>query len=166
MIMSGCTQPVIGDGDLIVSERALADFTGVETYGVNVEIRTAKSWSFTLSGDRNVLSHVHTEVVNGRLRIDTDAELYPTALSAIITLPVLDHAGNYDGADLRAMEIEADTLTVMASGEGHTELAGQVGVLEISSAGGGVRNAADLSALDVRVLSSGSGSAWLTVTSI
>jgi len=160
----GCAQPLIGDGDFVDEERDLADFDGVETYGVNVEVRAGKAWSFTVSTDENLLSHIHTEVIDGVLRIDTDTEIYPSSLSAVVVTPILTMVGNHDGADLRAVDIDANRLEVMASSEGHTELAGRVGMLVVSSTGSGVRNAADLIAADVEISSTGSGVAWLTAT--
>ncbi len=136
----------------------------METYGVNTAITLDKSWSVTLSGDGNILPHVHTEVVDGVLRIDTDAELYPSTLSVHIVMPTVSLLGCFDGADLSAADIETDQLEVLTSGIGNIELSGTVRALSLSSSSSGVHNASELLTEEVELSAAGPGLTWITVT--
>ena len=149
---------------VVEEERTLMEFDGVETYGVNVELVQGKSWEVAVEGDANLLAHVHTVVEDGILRIDTDAELFPTELTVSVEMPQLHWVGGFDGADIRAVDVDSSSLSVESSGAGHIELIGDVDVLTIRSSGSGVHNAAELTAEEVSVTSTGSGVSWLTVT--
>lgn len=164
VLLSGCAQPLIGDGDLVEVERPLAEVDGVESYGINVELQQGKSWELVVAGDANLLAHVHTVVEDGILRIDTDAAMFPTELTVSVVVPQLRWVGGFDGADIRAVDVDSPSLSVESSGAGHIELIGEVDVLTIFSSGSGVHNAAELTAEEVSVTSTGSGVSWLTVT--
>jgi hypothetical protein len=163
-LLVGCAQPLIGDGVLVEEERPLVEVDGVETYGVNVELVQGKSWELIVAGDANLLPHVHTVVEDGILRVDTDAELFPTELTVSVVVPQLRWVGGFDGADVRAIDVDTPSLDVDSSGAGHIELTGAADVLTIRSSGSGVHNAAELTAAEVSVTSTGSGVSWITAT--
>jgi len=163
VFLFGCAEPLIGDGQLTEEARAVSDFTAVETYGVNARVAMGDTEDVTINTDSNLQAYITTTVVDGVLRIEADAELYPTKLTALIVLPELTAVGNF-GADLWVSGVDIESLDVMASGEGHTELYGQVDTLALVSAGSGVRNASELIAVDVTISLTGAGTAWITAT--
>ncbi|MDG1482337.1 MAG: DUF2807 domain-containing protein [Myxococcota bacterium] len=161
-LLVGCAEPVIGDGLLVEDARALSGFTSVETYGVNVRVALGEADDVVINTDSNVQPYVLTSIEDGVLRIEADGELYPSALTALVVVESLESVGNYDGADMWVSGIDSDTFTVQASGNGNTELLGEVDTLDIISTGAGVRNASELTASMVTINMSGAGTAWIT----
>lgn len=160
----GCTEPLIGSGELVEDRRLLEAFTAVETFGVNARVAVGDAEDVVIHTDHNLLLHVITTVEDGVLRIEADDALFPTQLTALVQVPTLDAVSNHNGADLWVSGLSTEALSVMASGPGSTELIGEVASLTLLSSGMGVRNAGELTAADVSVDISGSGTAWMTAT--
>ena len=160
----GCAQPVIGNGQPIEDVRGFSAFTAVKTYGVNARVALGDEPNLVILTDSNLQAHIHTEVTDGVLRIDVDDGVFPTQLTALIVVTELSEVGNYAGADLWVSGIDGGELSVLASGEGHTELLGTVDTLTLISSGAGVRNASELTAADVTINLTGSGVTWVTAT--
>ena len=163
----GCAQPVIGDGQLIEESRSVSSFSAIDTYGVNARIAVspdAVAGDVVINTDSNLQALISTEVIDGTLRIEASPSIYPTELTALIVLPQLDMVGNYADADLWVTGLDGGALTLSASGNGHSELYGALDTLTINSAGGGVRNASELTAATVEINLSGSSTAWVTAT--
>ena len=162
--LMGCAEPLIGSGQLIEDRRVLEDFTAVETFGVNTRVAMGDAEDVVIHTDHNLQVYVTTTVEDGVLRIEVDDELFPTLLTALVVVPSLTAVSNHSSADLWVSGLDTQALSVMASGSGSTELLGSVESLTLLSSGTGVRNAGGLTAAEVSVEITGSGTAWMTAT--
>lgn len=123
LAVTGCSlidvQDVSGSGRLETAEFALSGFDEVDiSRGYDVRIEPGAEHAVTVTADDNVLEHLEVEVVGDRLRLDVDDGVNLDAtLSALITLPALEHVVLHGG-------VEADLAAMTTAGELELDLTG------------------------------------------
>lgn len=135
MFSSGCTtiingngsERVVGSGKVISEDRPVSSFTqvSVNTSGV-AEISLGETDSLKIEADDNILPYLTTEVVNGKLNINTKPNTSITTNTIIrytITMKSVTMLETNGSADLNVAPVQADTLTLHSSGSGGITLA-------------------------------------------
>ena len=157
---SGCTG-IPGSGVSATQNRAVGDFHAVSASGTSdVNITIGDETSVTVTGDDNLLEMIHTEVVDGKLKIWTEGIYSPRiGLSVDVVVPSVDEIGISGTSDVVATGIEGDALKVSISGTGDLQATGEVNELVVSLSGTGEAMLKSLKAKSVKVRASGTGGA-------
>lgn len=168
---------VKGDGNVVTENRNNdAEFTGVEaSRALDVEIEQSNDRSITVIADKNLQSHIITQVEHGVLKISADADIKNAESKKIIVkMPVIDALQSSSAATItskRAIRshslslgsssagfidvlFEGETLSAETSSGGHIYLSGKTLRLETTSSSGSVIEADKLLANDVTSTSS------------
>lgn len=189
LLAAGCAFPlnaVAGSGNVITQSRSVSNFDSVTLSGVgDVTINQGDTESLTVEAEDNVMPHITTEVINGRLSIGFDNQdwsnmIQPTkpiqfnlSLKNLSALEI-SGAGNIQAAsiktnrlnarvsgagNIRIDRLEATSLDAALSGAGNVEVAGQVTNQDNRMTGIGNLKADNLKSQTARVTVSGAGSA-------
>ena len=132
------SESVLGNGQFVVEERAIANFDSLEASGT-LKIRlkqTHNPQKLVIKGDANILPLIVTEVSNGELSIYAKAS-YQTENPIELQIETL-HLGNIDISGeikLFAEEIKADSFCACISGVCEVELGGQSHSLNVDISG-------------------------------
>ncbi len=155
-----------GSGTEATEDRAVDDFTEIRASGVyRVEAAIGPETSVTIVADDNILPLIHTEVRNGRLRIDTDGSIRPKVQPVIrVTAPSLEAIQTSGATKIFARDLRGKSFTLETSGASKATLSGAVDELGIEVSGAADISAADLTAETAEVEVSGAGKVDLTVT--
>ncbi len=187
-IVPGAGKMIRGSGNVVEETRAVSGVTGVElaTLG-NLTIEVGDTESLRIEAEDNLMEHLETDVLSGKLRIGTqnDVNLDPKrSVNYYLTVKGLDKivissSGDIDAPDLEAAKfsitiassgdlemgaLNADTLEVDISSSGNLDIAGgQVKTQNITINGSGKYTAQDLESdeAEVDINSSGSATIWV-----
>lgn len=182
---AGCA--VRDAGTTTTQTREVGDATGVDlaTAG-RLAVRTGEPASLTLTGGKDLLAHVTSEVVDGVLVIAVDgsgmwrdADLVAELVLPQVKLVRLSGSGavtltgvsrgplalTMDGSgSVEASKVTLDELTVALGGSGTIRASGTCDTQDVSLDGSGTYDAVDLTCTDATVSIGGSGRAEVTVT--
>ena len=187
----GCTGTTVfgglrGSGNLITETRDVSGFTEIVLEGsgtVNVEITGTES--LTIEAEDNLMSHLTSDVRNGRLVLGTDTPLSTTrGITYSITVETLegvtiDGSGNVTSSDLSGESFNAEingsgtidltgvdlrSFVSEISGSGDIDVTGVADELRVRIPGSGTFTGDELEAVTGDVTISGSGAAVVNVS--
>ncbi len=144
-----------GDGPPV--SRTVPEFSGVQVAsGIHAAVRFGAPQRVVLLGDKDLLTHVVTEVTGGRLVVKMDGKpAQGGGVKVEITSPRIEFLGGSGGSEVRASEVAGEHCEVKLSG-GSTAMAdGQVRSLSVAVSGGGQANLGHLTAASVTIQMSG-----------
>lgn len=153
-----------GSGKLASDTRNVAAFSAVELGGaVDISIAVGGAQSVTVKADDNVLPHVRTEVVGGKLKISMNQSVSTrNKLQVVISTPSLT-ALTVDGSgDAEVSRIAGNAFRLLLSGSSNVRLAGAVDSADIAVTGSGDVNGKGLTAKRAKVSINGSGDVSIT----
>ena len=141
-------------------QRDVAPFTRIAMGAeADVVVAVGGAQAVTVRGDDNLLDELSTEVDDGTLTIDEDADLDPEAgLTVDITVPALDQLEIGGAGDATIEGVAGESLRIEVSGAGDVEASGEVDRVEIVISGAGDVQTDDLLAREAEVVISGAGS--------
>jgi hypothetical protein len=183
---------VKGNGNITTIERSVGFYDTVEMAGFyDVEFTDGKEGNLTITGEENLLTHIITEVKEGKLILKTEKgyNLQPSNRNGVkITVPVekIDAVYLSGSGDITSKTtLKSDTfkatisgsgdinldlavidLKAAISGSGDIDLTGTANIFEVTISGSGDINAYGLKANEVNVSFSGSGDIDVTATEI
>lgn len=163
-LLAACTYGPIGgirgSGDITSETRDVSDFSEVVLEGSGrVTIEITGEESLTIEAEDNLMPHLTSEIIDGRLVLGTDRGIRPTReIVYTITASSLDGVSISGSGDVEGDAITSEGLTTLINGSGTIELTGlDLGHLEAEISGSGsirVSGAAN----DLTVTIPGSGS--------
>lgn len=186
----GGGEKVRGEGPSVTETRDIRNFKGFKS-GISADItlkQTSGSYKVTVSGQKNILSLLKTEVVDGNLKIGFEkgySMSYNSPLKITIEAPSFDYLGmsgsgnveangtlsgekltiNISGSgDFDLNNLKYGDLSVGISGSGDVDLAGAVESVDLRISGSGDLKAENLKAQKARCTVSGSGNIALNVS--
>ena len=161
LLLAACTGTgEQGSGVEASEQRDVAPFTRIAMSAeADVVVAVGGAHAVTVRGDDNLLAELSTEVDDGTLTIEEDADLDPEAgLTVDITMPALDQL-ELDGAGDATIEgVAGESLRIEVSGAGDVEASGEVDRVEVVISGAGDVQTDDLLAREAEVEISGAGS--------
>jgi hypothetical protein len=148
-----------GSGVAATQARSVPPFTSVDLAGgASVDVTVSATRSVVVHADDNLLAHVTTRVVGGRLLVGTRGSFATkTPLRVAVTLPALRALALSGGAVLTAAGVHEHALAVTLSGGGLLRVTGAVDRLDVLLSGGGDAELAGLAARTAHVRLTGSG---------
>jgi len=148
-----------GSGTPAAQTRKLPAFGAVELAGSNiVTVAVGRPQSVVVHADSNLLDHVATSVVDGRLVIsDVGSYSTRTPMSVAVTVPSLSTLTLSGSGIVTAANVDAKAFTVALPGSGVLRASGTVDRLNVTLPGSGDAQLQDLVAHDVQAVVSGSG---------
>jgi hypothetical protein len=148
-----------GNGTATAQTRRLPAFGAVELAGSNlVTVDVGRPQSVVVHADSNLLDHVVTRVVNGRLVIsDTGSYSTKAPMSVAVTVPSLSSVTLSGSGIVTAENVDAKALTLTLPGSGVLRASGTADRLDVTLPGSGDAQLAGLVARDVHAVVSGSG---------
>jgi Putative auto-transporter adhesin, head GIN domain len=164
-LLIGC-----GGGPKVTQTRDVGTYTDlVVSSGINVDVGPGSSHEVVVSGGKDVIDRVLTEVRDGALRIsikdhgivignDPFDDVHVRVPAAALDTIHVSGTGNVDLGRL-----ERDTLTIDIEGTSDITAAGTVGALTLDISGTGDAELADLEARTARVSVEGAGDAEVSV---
>ena len=185
----GGGKKVKGEGAIITQDRAISNFTGVESnISADVFVKQAAAFKVTVEGQKNVLDLMKTEVKNGLLKISFEKGYsirYKTQLKISVEAPSFERlgmsgsgnvkvegaltgknlklecsgSGDFDIADLKVSSLDLDI-----SGSGNMKIAGSVDNADLSISGSGDVKAGNLVVKMAKCHISGSGNILCNAT--
>ncbi len=186
----GDGERVRGEGSTVTETRDVKNFKGFKS-GISADIilkQTSGSYKVTFSGQKNILSLLKTEVVDGNLKIGFEKGYsigYNEPLKITLEAPSFDYLGmsgsgnvvaegtlsgekltvNISGSgDFDLNNLKYGDLSVGISGSGDVDLAGSVESVDLRISGSGDLKAENLKAQKAHCTVSGSGNISLNVT--
>ena len=157
---SSSSSAVVGSGVATVQTRDLSAFNAVELAGSNtVTVAVGGEQAVAVHADDNLLSHVTTQVSNGRLVVGNTPGSFTTKspMRVEIRMPSLTALSLTGSGVVAATGIDASRLTVTLAGSGVLRASGTTGLLDVALAGSGDAQLEQLVARDVQAIVSGSG---------
>ena len=186
----GGGEKVRGEGPAVTENRDIKNFTGFKS-GISADItlkQTSGSFKVTVSGQKNILSLLKMDVVDGNLKIGFQKGYsigYKEPLKITIEAPSFNYLGMSGSGNVEAdgtlsgdkmtvnisgsgnfdlNNIKYSDLSVGISGSGDVDLAGSVESVDLTISGSGNLKAESLKAQKARCTVSGSGNISLNVS--
>ena len=186
----GDGERIRGEGPSVTENRDIKNFTGFKS-GISADItlkQTTGSYKVTVSGQKNILSLLKIDVVDGNLKIGFQKGFsigYNEPLKITLEAPSFNYMGmsgsgnvEADGTlsgdkmaisisgsgDFDLDNIKYSDLSVGISGSGDVDLAGSVESVDLTISGSGNLKAESLKAQKARCTVSGSGNISLNVS--
>ena len=186
----GGGEKVRGEGPSVTENRDIKNFIGFKS-GISADItlkQTSGSFKVTISGQKNILALLKTEVVDGNLKIGFEKGYsigYKEPLKITIEAPSFNYLGMSGSGNVEADgtlsgdkmtinisgsgnfdldNIKYSDLSVGISGSGDVDLAGTVESVDLRISGSGNLKAESLKAQKARCTVSGSGNISLNVS--
>ncbi len=156
-----------GSGRATTEARTVAPFTGVTLAGTNnLIVHVGGAQSVVVRADDNVVSHVTTRVVAGRLIVGNTGGSFSskTPMTVTISVPQLDNVSLAGSGTIALTGIDTNRLTVSIAGSGVVHADGSAERLDVALAGTGDAQLRGLTAKAVRVTVTGSGHVVVTAT--
>lgn len=146
--------------------RQVAPFSAVEISGAIWLTATADApQSVKVKADEDLLSHLHTDVENGVLKIDTRGVSFSTAPVVELSAPKLRSIEASGATRIHASGFQNEALTLTVSGAANLSVSGHTRSLTLKTSGAGKIDAKGLIAESVTFDGSGACSAEVTATS-
>ncbi len=157
---------VQGSGVAGTSTRALANFSGIDLAGSNnVTVVAGARQSVVVHADKNLLSHVTTQVRAGKLIIgDSGSFAAKSPMYVEVSVPSLAALDLSGSGTITVTGIRTARLTVTLSGSGDIYASGSVTRLNVSIDGSGDAQVSGLIARNVAAVVRGSGAIFVTAT--
>jgi hypothetical protein len=157
---------VQGSGVAATSTRVLANFNSIDLAGSNnVTVVAGARQSVVVHADRNLLSHVTTQVKAGKLIIgDVGSFAAKSPMYVEVSVPSLAALDLSGSGNITVTGIRASLLTATLSGDGNIYASGSVTRLDVSIDGSGTAQFSDLIARNVDAAVGGSGTIFVTAT--
>lgn len=93
---------VKGSGKIIIENRDVKNFKGIENHSsVEVMIRQGSNYEVKIEADDNIVSHITTEVEDGKLIIGCEKGFRTKSVKAYITLPELEYISVNGSGDIK-----------------------------------------------------------------
>jgi len=148
-----------GSGNAATQTRSLPPFTQVELAGGNnVSVTVGPRQRVVVHADDNLLDHITTRVVNGRLVVGDRGSFTTSAPTSVdVAVPRLDSLSLTGGGVLTAASVHQRALSVTLPGGGVLRATGAVDRLDVVLAGGGDAELGGLVARDATVRLPGGG---------
>ncbi len=170
-----------GSGTIITEERALNNFTGIQSTGsFEVIITQDASQKVVVKTDDNIMPYVQTEVTGGKLRIffsDKYRNYDPTSVTVYISSSFIEDISLSGSGSVRStnqlksknphyslsgsgsinLSVTAEAIETSISGSGNIDLKGSASSAKHTISGSGNLDALSLNSPDVKVKISGSG---------
>lgn len=148
-----------GSGIAATQARSVPTFTGVELAGAaSVAVTVGARQRVVVHADDNLLDHVTTRVVAGRLVVGTTGSYTTEApMSVEVAVPQLASLALTGSGILGAANLRGKTLTATLSGSGILRATGAVERLHVSLGGSGDAELGGLVARDASVVLTGAG---------
>jgi hypothetical protein len=164
-IALGVANSLRGDGAIETESRAVGEYTKLEAAGGFEILWTSGAPQLSITTDKNLLPHIHSEMVGETLRISTDQSLRPTGKIKIKTASEAVSDLDLSGAiQLSAQEISGPALNLRSAGAVSVELGGQIANLTADLSGASQLKAPSLSAKIASVTMAGAGAADVAVS--
>lgn len=178
----GNSKKIKGNGNVTTEVRKVGDFDEVSVGGsFDVVLIAGKEGKVTLEGEENILEHIITEVVGGKLKIKFRKNTnIRTTKKLIATVPFEDIEGvslggsgnvivkkkitgdnvsvSIGGSGNIIAEVDASKVSASIGGSGDIKLSGKTEDLKCSIAGSGSIKAYELETDDLKASIAGSGS--------
>lgn len=156
-----------GSGVAAAQTRTVSAFRSVELAGTNnVTILVGGKQRVVVRGDDNLLRHVTTKVLDGRLVVGTRGSFTTASpMSVEVGVPALAALTLSGSGTVTADNIRAQSLAVRLTGSGLLRAGGTANRLEVSLGGSGDAQLEQLVAGDVHAVLSGSGRIVVHATS-
>ena len=169
VLFGGSSSPSLneGSGQAMTEARTVAPFTGVTLAGTNnLIVRVGGAQSVVVRADDNVVSHVTTRVLAGRLVVGNTHGSFSgkTPMTVTISVPRLDNVTLGGSGTIALTGIDTNRLTVSIGGNGVVHASGSADRLDVALAGTGDAELRGLTAKAVRVTVTGSGHVVVTAT--
>jgi Putative auto-transporter adhesin, head GIN domain len=164
---SSSSTAVEGSGVAAVQTRDLSAFSTIELAGSNtVTIAVGGEQAVAVHADDNLLSHVTTQVSNGRLVVGNTPGSFTTKspMRVEIRIPSLTALSLTGSGVVAATGVDASRLTVTLAGSGVLRASGTTGRLDVALSGSGDAQLEQLVARDVQAIVSGSGRILVNAT--
>jgi hypothetical protein len=162
LLLAGCTG-IQGSGNLVREARSVSGFTAIELAEAGeVTIEQTGSESLTISAEDNLLPLLTSQVVNGRLILDSrrNTLVRPTRpITYRVTVKELSQITISGSGAIDVPDLSGEKLIVVISAAGNVKIAGSVASQEIEISGSGAYTAPDLDSQVAKVDISGSGTA-------
>jgi hypothetical protein len=148
-----------GSGVAASQVRSVPPFTTVELAGgVNVTVTAGARQGVVVHADSNILDHITTSVVRGRLVVaDKGSFTTKAPTNVAVTVTELEGLALTGGGILNAKDIHASALALTLSGGGLMQVSGTVRNLTVLLTGGGAAQLGGLVAQNARVRLTGAG---------
>jgi hypothetical protein len=173
---------VEGTGPVVTEDRSVSGFTGV-TSGISadVTVKQASSFKVTISGQKNILDLLKTDVVNGKLKITFEKGYsmnYREPIKVTVEAPSFDYLGmsgsgnvNADGTlsgsklaidisgsgNFNLTNVKYENVNFGISGSGDVRVGGSTDMVKFDVSGSGNIKAGDLKSQTASCHVSGSG---------
>ena len=126
----GGGKKVKGEGAIITQDRAISNFTGVESnISADVFIKQAAAFKVTVEGQKNVLDLMKMEVKNGLLKISFEKGYsirYKTQLKISVEAPSFERLGMSGSGNVKVEgALTGKNLKLECSGSGDFDVAGE-----------------------------------------
>lgn len=157
---------VHGNGVAAAQTRTVPAFSKLDLAGsAEVIVTAGRSQSVVVHADANLLSHVTTRVASATLVIGTTGSFTTRSpIRVVVTVPSLTSAGLSGSGTMSISGINTPRLSLTLPGSGVLRASGTATHLEITLAGSGQAQLADLVAGHVRAVLAGSGTIVVTAT--
>ena len=155
-----------GSGVAATQTRTVPAFASLELAGSNnVTVVVGARQSVVVHADSNLVGHVTTQVVAGRLVIaDTGSFTTRAPMSVEVGVPSLTALNLSGSGQLSVTGIKVPQLTVTIPGSGLLDAAGTVTKLDVTVSGTGMAQLSQLTAGQVHAVVAGSGLIQVTAT--
>lgn len=161
----GGQQMRTGSGEFSRDKRQLEAFHSVKILGgVDVNYRRASEQSVEITGDRNLLPLIKTQVGQGVLTVGS-RDSYQTQVPLTLELrgPTLKSIAMLGAGDIVLKGLDEGSLKLELSGSGDVQAEGKVGHLSVDLTGGSDVDAKKLVSEQAEIRLTGSGDVNLTV---
>jgi hypothetical protein len=125
---AGCRwMGIRGNGHITTEEREIQDFSEIESTGsFDVEWKSGAP-SLTITTDENLMSHIRTDVEDGKLRLRTHERMLPThGLKVTVSSTTRTGARLTGASELRAADLTGDSFAIETTGAADLRLAGNI----------------------------------------
>jgi len=165
LVLVGC-----GGGPKVTQTRDVGPWTGIEVSGdVNVDVVPGDTREVVVTGGKDVLDRVHTDVEGDVLHIaikDRGIVIGPDPFDGVrvrVSAAALSTIRVQGSGDLELGRIDTDELTIEVVGAADIQASGTVDTLTLNVEGAGDADLGELEARTARVVVQGAGDAELNV---
>lgn len=148
-----------GSGTVAEEARPAEPIESIELrISCNVVGEVSDSASLTITGDDNLLQYIRTQVIDGKLRIDSEERLKPSSVIKVnITSPELKGASISGSGKIMLNGIETPHFHASISGSGSIQAAGTSENVDATISGSGNIDLLSLPSVNASASISGSG---------
>jgi hypothetical protein len=148
---------VAGSGKVATEQRAVSDFSGINTSGVfQVEVTAQKDFSVEIEADDNLLPLIKTEVSGGILTLGTEKAISsPNPIRVRISAPDIETLRVSGASKVSVNDLSNEKLQIDSSGASKISVAGETADLIVDVSGASKIDAQNLKSENAFVDASG-----------